>query len=426
MVERSSLGRRVSQAFILQLLLISATAVSGVFAARWVLQDVLIRQALEDEAAYFWERRAVDARTLMPDTRNLKVYLVPGVEEPPDWLVRLEPGFQRVDFAEDGFSAAHVSRNAESSLYLHFKGERVGALAVYFGLLPLAAVLVALYIAAWFAYRRSRDAISPVVRLAQEVERMDPRNVEEFRFDESALPADAGFEVRALATALEHYSQRIRDLIDRERHFTRDASHELRTPISVIKMASRALERGDVDTLHRRNLDRIARAASEMEELTETFLLLARENDTGSTQQTCSVNAAADREAERARELIGDKPVTVSVRHEAVSTAACSSKILAVLIGNLVRNALQHTSRGNVVMRVGHGQLSVEDTGCGIDPQTLDRLFEPYYRPKDAHEGGFGIGLSIVRRLCNRFGWQVKMESAPGEGTRAMVRFEPS
>jgi signal transduction histidine kinase len=94
-----------------------------------------------------------------------------------------------------------------------------------------------------------------------------------------------------------------------------------------------------------------------------------------------------------------------------------------VLISNLVRNACYYTDSGHVRIRVRFGEIRIEDTGIGMSPEQLERVFEPFWRADTARVGGQGIGLSIVQRLSSRFGWPVHLASESAKGTIATVSF---
>jgi signal transduction histidine kinase len=98
-------------------------------------------------------------------------------------------------------------------------------------------------------------------------------------------------------------------------------------------------------------------------------------------------------------------------------------KVLAVLLGNLLRNAFSYTDAGEVTVEVGEASVVIRDTGVGMAPEQLDAMYQPFVRGETARRGGHGVGLTIVRRLSDRFGWPVTIESSPGVGTRVEIRF---
>jgi signal transduction histidine kinase len=387
---------------------------------------VLIQRALNDEAGHFWDRLALDPEASLPDTYNMRGYLLAGNADTgrlPEHLRGLELGYHSLPAAQGG-ALVLVERGPGGQLYLEFKQEQVAKLAFYFGFVPLAVVLVVIYVIAWFTYRLSRRAVSPIIWLAAEVSRWDPKSPNSAALSPESLPLDVEGEVAVLANALHELGERVGQFVERERNFTRDASHELRTPLTVIHMACDLLDadcRLDPDAA--RSVARIKGATRDMAALIEAFLILAREGDTGLPQADFVANDVAAEEVEKIRPLLADKPVELDVRHEAIFALHGSSRALGVIIANLVRNACLYTEQGHVWVIVAANRIVVEDTGPGMSAEELDRVFEPFFRGGERKRDGHGIGLSIVRRLSTRFGWPVRLESEPGRGTRAIIEF---
>ncbi len=448
---KGGLGRRLGLVFLLQAAFISLAAIIGVYAAALTIEEVLIRRALEEEAIWFWERFARSSDFPLPDTLNLTGYMADaaraapseaGAASVPESISGLEPGFHDLPAAA-GFSVVYVSKREGRTLFLVFDGERASDLALWFGLVPLAGTLALLYLFTWLGYHQARRAISPIFWLARQVRRLDPMDPDPSTLDPDSLPPNADAEIRDLAAALARLSARINEHIKRERDFTRNAGHELRTPLTVVRLAAGLLREriassalaGDAQAGEA--LARIVRAAHEMEETTEALLLLARASDRRLSSTLVDMNEIVERECDRAQALLADRPIRIERHFESPLTVAADPRVLSVLVGNLLRNAVQYTTDGTIEVRIEGGQLSIEDTGIGIAPEKIASVFEPFVRageipsssPPDAidkPEGigqGHGVGLSIVKRLCDRFGWQVELESRLGRGTCVRVDF---
>ncbi len=408
------------RAFMLQVVLISLAAVVGVSVASALLEGVLIRAALDDEVAHFWRQRDANPAFQLPNTRNLRGYFEDTV---PAELRAMPLGYQ--DWAHEGLDyVVDVTERDGRRLYLVFDRTNVSRLAAYYGLVPLAAVLLVLYASSWLGFRRLRRAVSPMITLARRVRELDedPANIE--RVQALEVPDDADDEVRELTDALLRYSKRLAHFLERERQFTRDASHELRSPLTVIRMAaSILLEDPDLGDAKRRTAQRIQRACHDMEELTHAFLLLARESETGLPTEAICVNDLIAEEVERARLLAADKPVTSEVRSTQRVFVEAPEKVLSILLGNLLRNAFSYTDAGEVVVEIGAGKVTIRDTGVGIAQDRIEDMFRPFVRGEDNRRGGHGVGLTIVRRLSDRFGWPVTIVSEPGVGTTVEITF---
>jgi signal transduction histidine kinase len=435
MVPRRGLGQRLGRAFLLQALLIGLTGVLGVFAAAFTIKEILIKRALEQEAAHYWERRASRAAFPTPDTRNLFGYLVEDGDEgrlPPE-LQSLAPGFHelaredRTHEVQADFSVVYVSEDAGRTLYLVFDGERVGELALLFGLLPLAVVIVVLYLGAWAAYRLSRSAVSPIEQLAERIQAIDPASASDFADAFTEAPPGAGREVAALSEALAALARRVESLLERERNFTRDASHELRSPLTVMRMASDLLlQDPELRDGHRAAVERIQRATRDMEELTEALLLLARESDAALSTDWVELNAVVRQEVQAVTPLLEGRPIDVAVEERCRLAVRASDKVLAVLVGNLLRNAVKYTDEGSIRVCIAPRHVEIEDSGEGMSESEREHAFKPFFRVGRSPRGGFGVGLTIVKRLSDRFGWPVAVDSELGVGTRVRVDFPGS
>jgi len=418
---RGDLGR----AFLLQACLISAVAILSVFTAGFVLQEILIKQALRDEADYFWRLRQGDPQLPPPTTHNLTGYLAGAGEVAPlpEPLRALGLGFHK-PASTASHTLIYVTAGDDQRLYLVFDGERVSQLAVYFGLIPLAGILIVLYLSAWLAYRMAQRAVSPIIWLAREVNRLDPQTPDSQAFAPERLPGDGHSEIWVLASAIKGFAERLNAFVERERNFTRDASHELRSPLTVIKMATELLlNDASLNESARRSVLRIERYAKEMEDLVEMFLLLARESSHGLPAESVCVNEIVEAELERARLLVGDKPIVVSHTADVRLITIGPRKVLSVLIGNLLRNAFSYTDAGQVTVYVGPGELLIRDSGIGIPEQQVKDVFHPFFRSDLRQRRGHGVGLSIVKRLSDHFHWPVNIDSQVGVGTQVTVRF---
>ena len=416
---RAWLGR----AFMLQVALISIAAVVGVFVASALLEGVLIRAALNDEVTHFWKQHDADPSFQLPNTRNLRGYFD---EAAPSELRVMTPGYH--EWTRDNLDfVVNVTERGGRRLYLVFDRSNVSRLAAYYGLVPLAAVLLVLYVSTWLGFRRLRRALSPMIALARKVRELDedPANIE--RVQSLQVPEDADEEVRELTDALLRYSKRLAHFLERERQFTRDASHELRSPLTVIRIAaSILLEDPELGESNRRTAQRIQRACHDMEELTSAFLLLARESETGLRMEAICLNDLLAEEVERAKLLAADKPVTAEVRSTHRVYVEAPEKVLSILLGNLLRHAFSYTDAGQVTVEIGAGKVSIGDTGVGIAAEKIEEMFRPFVRGEGNRRGGHGVGLTIVRRLSDRFGWPVNITSNPGVGTTVEITFPGS
>jgi signal transduction histidine kinase len=125
--------------------------------------------------------------------------------------------------------------------------------------------------------------------------------------------------------------------------------------------------------------------------------------------------------AARCRGLLAAKPVVLNVRIEDSVRAAARPELVGILVGNLLRNACQYTSRGAITVTLTPHALTLDDTGPGLPPPVRARLLEPAGTAEQAEGAGNGLGLSIVRRIAEHLGWSLAVEDRRGGGTRFTV-----
>lgn len=425
-VPRSGIRRKIWTVYVLQVAAISLATILGVYGAATVLEDVLIKRALAGEATFYWQRWKADPQVPVPITNNMTGYLLhPGENtlQLPEALRDLQPGYHRLDRTE-GVVLVLVSDGPPGRLYLVFNQEQVGRLAFLFGFVPLILVLLIIYITTWLTYRASRHALSPVIALAKAVREWDPKRPDLAALEPRNLADDPDGDVETLARALHGYASRIEEFVERERNFTRDASHELRSPLTVIKIAADVLlDEDDLSEFAQRSLLRIKRSVLDMQAMIEAFLILARESDTGLPEEDFVVNDAIREEIERAQPLLEGKPVTLHLDEQAAFALHAPPKVFASMVANLIRNACLYTEAGEVQVMIGGDFVRVRDSGIGMSEEDLAQAFQPYHRARHSVRGGHGVGLTLVRRLSDRFGWPVELDSLLGVGTTATIHF---
>ncbi len=177
------------------------------------------------------------------------------------------------------------------------------------------------------------------------------------------------------------------------------------------------------EKVHQRLL-RIQRAEQQCTDLIGSLLLLSR-NERG--QGTTQVGKVAEQLLEAHRAQLGNKPLVLRTEGGSALAVDAPESAVSVALGNLIGNAVKYTSEGEVVVRLLSDRVEVIDSGPGLSAEDAARLFERGYRGTHAsHSQGGGIGLSIVSRLCELYGWQVAVRPGEPHGVVAILTFRPS
>ncbi len=284
-------------------------------------------------------------------------------------------------------------------------------------LLPVSMVLIR-----WILTR----SIAPLRRSAAAVANRSPDDLR------PVGPDDAPEEVAPLLAALDRLLGKVRDALQRERRFTADAAHELRSPLAAIRVNAQILcdardagERADISAHLLASVDRGSR-------LIDQLLLLAR-IDSGTYAQpphsTVSLSELVRAECAAQQRMAQQKEIELTVDTEPVEVVGATD-LLGMLIRNLVDNAIRYSPPSSQVRvrcsRIdGNAVLAVDDNGPGIALEERERVFERFYRVVGNESTGSGLGLSIVRLIAEIHGGTVTVQAGPhGKGTSFVVSLQ--
>lgn len=282
---------------------------------------------------------------------------------------------------------------------------------------PLTILISALI--SFYTIRRALGPLTTMTRSAAKIgdEAIDKR-----------LPVpNVKDEVYALAIAFNATLDRLGVAFVRQRRFTANASHELRTPVTaILGHAELSLSRPRSTQEYRHSLERIQTEAARMQRLIGRMLTLARAEsgrqppEFSATNLTQLVETLVDTLHPQAAE----KGLTLNVSIPPHLTLITDADSLTQILLNLLENAIAYTAKGGVSLAVTstptHVQITVSDTGPGISADHLPHIFQPFYRVDPARsrsQGGAGLGLALTRELVQLLNGNIQVASTPNQGT---------
>lgn len=242
-------------------------------------------------------------------------------------------------------------------------------------------------------------ALAPVEQLAKAVADIDLENFSAGDHQHITSSRFGNDEMGVLAGAIEKTLARISAFVTRERDFTSSASHELRTPITVITGAIELLEQSELSAADKKALERMKRATLEMKNMIEMFLCLARETDDGCYDEQFLVMPLVSQAIASQRHLLRHKLIDVEVEQLANPGVCGHPQAFSIAVNNLVRNAFEHTltGQGPITIVINEQELLITNK--------LGSKSQGQYTPLQASTHGYGLGLGIVQRLCERNAW---------------------
>jgi signal transduction histidine kinase len=377
-----------------------------------LLEDELLHRTLVREMQELKTELSENPLAGPPSSSGLTGFIVRTPEDraalPPE-LQSLSNGVHEDVVIRDRTYFVAVDAAAADRLYLLLDTAHVEALEGSVVTVAVLVGLLALGLSAVMGFALSRAVMRPVTELASDVSRLDP-----LRRNERLGNRFSNREVGVIAAAFDDYMERLDRVLEREQAFTEDASHELRTPLAIIASAAELLlEEPALSPAGRERILRIRRATAQMQSLIEALLFLARGESDGAAQP-CALDQIVREAVEVVATGAALKSLQLNVEVEPVLVTG-APVMIACVVNNLLLNAVNFTQEGFIDVKLTLTELTVRDTGIGIPPQDLSRIFERRYR--GAQSRGLGLGLYLVSRICQRLGWTIETRSAEGSGT---------
>lgn len=292
----------------------------------------------------------------------------------------------------------------------------------------LFVALLSLLIASVVAWLFARSVSRPLGRLSDATDRFAAGDLS------TRAETDAGPpEVRDLAASFNSMADRLEQLVDRQRAFAGTASHQLRTPLTALRLrleqlAADVTEVDESDPTARANVESAVTEADRLHRMIEGLLALSRAEDAAVGPIAVDIGSVLRGRADYWGPLADESGVTIDVAAPDGIVADAIPGGVEQIVDNLVDNALEVSPPGShLVMSVavvdGVAELHVVDEGPGLSATERSLAFDRYWRAEDASAGGSGLGLAIVEQLAEAGGGSAELREAPSGGIDAVVRF---
>ncbi|MFM0327612.1 ATP-binding protein [Caballeronia glebae] len=282
----------------------------------------------------------------------------------------------------------------------------------------LVPILMAL---AWFSIG---IGLQPLAHLSQAVQSRHDRNLQPIEIGSTPN------EIRPVISAVNSLLGRLRASLARERTFTADAAHELKTPLTAIKVQAQVAASSRDAAQRTLALERVALGVDRSAHLVEQLLLLARlDDDEMIATSTLQVREIVVEALAFRKHLANEKGMVLKLVGDARTEIQADRVLFRILLDNLLDNAVKYgESAGTVEVELScHGRrhvLTVRDDGPGVDIEEMARLTDRFFRGRSARASGSGLGLSIVTRIAAQFRANLRFDSGiGGKGLAVSVVF---
>jgi heavy metal sensor kinase len=304
---------------------------------------------------------------------------------------------------------------------------RLTRLAGWLGVLTVGLWLIG----ALVGRRLCRRTLRPVARMAASARQLSPS-----ASGERLIVQPTNDELEDLGRAFNGALDRLDEALDRQRRFTGDAAHQLRTPLAaMLGQVEVALRRDRTEAEYRETLQSVAGDVRHLHRLTESLLFLARADAEAVRPELQKTNLAeyANGRLESWRAQHPAARIEFVSETDSPPMVNAHAELLQQLVENLLDNAAKYGSTGSpIIVRIDARnagvELCIEDSGPGIAADDLPHIFDPFFRSADARKAGVrgvGLGLAIAKRIATAMGATLTAESTPGRGSRFVVRFTP-
>lgn len=257
-----------------------------------------------------------------------------------------------------------------------------------------------------------RKALFPLSALSNEIQHRDSADLNPFVDDNVPV------EVKPLVQSLNLFMGKVSLMVDVLKRFTSDAAHELRTPVTAIKLQLRVLEQSTSKSERESAIQNLKAGISRSEQLVNQLLTLARlEPDNQSRQlQPMNMLELVKESFQELLPLAQEKSIDFGLNIAEKSYLNCVREDIKVLINNILDNAIRYTPDGGIIdvsvfNQAGRVVFEVKDSGPGIPQLEWERVFERFYRGEHQHISGSGLGLAIVREIAMLHGATIELSN---------------
>ena len=416
--ERAPLFRKIMFSILLASVLFLSLLSVVVYYSNEILEDELLSRQADFELQNIKALLANNPDATLPRSASLNIYLASraAAQPIPPYLVGLPDGIHHdIKFADKAYHVLITTLGADR-LYLQSDITEIERSEGLLGLILLVAWIVFIVMLFFIARILSRKLSGPVAQLSDELSRINP--------DQRGIRISQRFaddEVGRIAQAFDSYAEKMDGYVEKQMAFAAMASHELRSPLTIIRTSTDLIASRHDDPALNAHLEKIQRASDNMANMIHALLAVTRDQPNRNPEEATELQPLVDEIIDSLQAEIRAKRVTIDNRLDDAACVHSDRTLLAVVLTNLIRNSIKHGDNNAIGIDMAAGQLSITDTGVGIAADDLQHIFDFAYRGQ--HSQGYGVGLYISKLVCDYQGWALELLPNPQGGIVARIRF---
>jgi signal transduction histidine kinase len=414
----SPLFRKIMLSILLASMFFLSLLTIVVYYSNEILEDELLTKQTDFELENIQNLLNQDPDTPLPSSASLSIYLASrqDLRPIPGHLIDLADGVHHDVKVADKAYHVMVAPSVADRIYIQYDVTEIERSEELLSNILLVAWIVLIVVMFFIARILSKKLSRPIAQLSQDLSSINP--------DERGIRLSDRFEddeVGRIAQAFDSYTSKMDSYVEKQIGFAAMASHELRSPLTIVQTSADLIAYRDNDPEIKPYLEKIQRASANMANIIHALLAVTRDQPTRNADQNIQLQPLVDEILDAMKNEIRAKQIEIENNLAPEIHIKADKTLLTVVLTNLIKNGVKHGQDSSIRIEMEGPVLSITDSGIGIDSDELQHIFDFGYRGQNSQ--GYGVGLYISKLICDYQGWSLDLVPNPQGGIIARVGF---
>jgi signal transduction histidine kinase len=414
----SPLFRKIMLSILLASIFFLSLLTIVVYYSNEILEDELLAKQTDFELENIQNLLNQDPDTPLPGSSSLSIYLASRQDTRPipGHLIELADGVHHDVKVADKAYHVMVAPSAGDRIYIQYDVTEIERSEELLSNILLVAWILLIVFMFFIARILSKKLSRPIAQLSQDLSSINP--------DERGIRLSDRFEddeVGRIAQAFDSYTGKMDSYVEKQIGFAAMASHELRSPLTIVQTSADLIAYRDNDPEIKPYLEKIQRASANMANIIHALLAVTRDQPTRDADQNIQLQPLVDEILDAMKHEVRAKQIEIENNLAPEIRIKADKTLLTVVLTNLIKNGIKHGQNSSIRIEMQGPDLSITDSGIGIDGDELQHIFDFGYRGQNSQ--GYGVGLYISKLICDHQGWSLDLSPNPQGGIIARVGF---